>query len=200
MTDSLGWQRFNLLGHSRGAAVATLFAGAYPERVERVVLVEGGLPIVADASHAAENLAEVLLRSRTLRSKSGRIFAERADAIAERARGFTPVTTAAAEILAERSLRKVDGGWQWHADQRLKAGSELRFTRELLRPFIERIACPTLIVMAEESPFADSSLYTDMLQVFPALERHRLPGRHHLHLEGAEGEIARLINAFFRGS
>jgi len=32
--EQLGWARCNLLGHSRGAAIAMLFAGAFPEHVD----------------------------------------------------------------------------------------------------------------------------------------------------------------------
>jgi len=40
--DALGtdWQRVNLVGHSLGGAVALAFASRYPERVERLVLVD----------------------------------------------------------------------------------------------------------------------------------------------------------------
>ncbi|MEO0812696.1 MAG: alpha/beta fold hydrolase, partial [Myxococcota bacterium] len=32
--DALGWERFVLMGHSMGAATASLTAGTYPDRVE----------------------------------------------------------------------------------------------------------------------------------------------------------------------
>ncbi|HNL32158.1 MAG TPA: alpha/beta fold hydrolase, partial [Pseudomonadales bacterium] len=37
--DQLGWQRFHLLGHSRGAGIATLLAAAVPERVISLTLI-----------------------------------------------------------------------------------------------------------------------------------------------------------------
>src|SRR3989442_1788776 len=40
--DALGpdWQRVSIVGHSLGGAVALAFAGSYPQRVERLVLVD----------------------------------------------------------------------------------------------------------------------------------------------------------------
>ena len=39
--DALGWEKSHIVGHSMGTAIATLFAGSYPERVDRIVLIEG---------------------------------------------------------------------------------------------------------------------------------------------------------------
>ena len=120
-----------------------LFAATFPERVDKLVLLEGGLPLTAEADDAPAGLKQALLEARALRGKSGRVFTHRKTAIAERAAGFTKITHASAEILARRSLREVSGGFQWHADQRLKAQSELRLTPEHVL-WIER-AFPWLI-------------------------------------------------------
>ena len=193
---ALGWQRFSLLGHSRGAAVSMLFAGTFPDRVDSLVLLEGGLPIVGEAAEAPANLERVLERTRELRGRGGRVFESREQAIAEGVDGFSPVTTAAAEILARRSLLAVAGGWQWQADQRLKAGSELRLTPELVRAFVDRVSARTLCIMAQESPFADLALYTETLRRFADIEIRRVAGRHHFHLEGAAAAIAAEVNVF----
>ena len=39
--DALGWEKSHLVGHSMGSAVSTLFAGSFPERINRLVLIEG---------------------------------------------------------------------------------------------------------------------------------------------------------------
>ena len=196
VADELGWDRFSLLGHSRGAAAATLFAGTFPDRVERLLLIEGGLPFIGEAAVAPENLAEALERSRELRERSGRVFASRDEAIAERVGGFSPVSPEAAEVLARRSLARVAGGWQWQADQRLKAGSELRLTRELLAAFVGRVTAPVICVLANDSPFGEMELYREMLDFFADIEVHRIDGRHHFHLEGAAEAIAERLVPF----
>jgi pimeloyl-ACP methyl ester carboxylesterase len=196
IADQMGWQTFSLLGHSRGAAVATLVAGTFPERVERVVLLEGAIPIHGEPPQAPNNLAKALTERRQLRRKSGRIFADRQTAILERANGFSKVDVATAEILAERSLRRVDGGYQWHADQRLKAQSEIKLSVDQIAAFIHRIAAPVLLIMAETSPFAGRPEFRELVAQYRDLEQLTLPGRHHFHLEGAEAEIAARASAF----
>jgi pimeloyl-ACP methyl ester carboxylesterase len=196
VADELGWQRFTLLGHSRGGAISMLFAATFPERVDKLILLEGGMPITADASEAPVGLAQALRETRALRGKSGRVFTDRAIAIAERASGFSKVTPAAAEILARRSLREVPGGFQWHADQRLKAQSELRLTPDQARAFTRAVAAPVLLLLAERSPFADRPLYREAQGLFANIEIERVPGGHHCHLEGSEAVIAERIRRF----
>jgi pimeloyl-ACP methyl ester carboxylesterase len=194
--EQLGWPRCNLLGHSRGAAIALLFAGTFPEHVNKVVLIEGGVPVLGLPADAPTTLARSIRDRAALRSKSGRVFASRATAVDERAQGFTKLTTAAAEILARRSLRDVPGGFQWHADQRLKGSAEVRLTREHVRAFIQATKAPVLMVLAERSPFGGTDLYKEMIAMFNDIEVVTLPGGHHLHLEGAETEIAALVRRF----
>jgi pimeloyl-ACP methyl ester carboxylesterase len=196
VADRLGWQRCTLLGHSRGAAISMLFAAAFPERVDKLVLLEGGLPLTAEPNEAPEALARSLREQRALLGKNGRVFKDRAAAIAERAVGFSAVTPAAAEVLARRSLRAVPGGYRWHADQRLKAQSELRFTAEHVRAFARKVTAPVLVLLATDSPFAGWPLYREIPQLFATIEIETLPGRHHLHLEGAEDAIAERIVRF----
>ena len=196
VADQLGLKRCTLLGHSRGAAISMLFAAAFPERVDKLVLLEGGLPITAEADEAPAGLAQALRETRELRGKGGRVFATRATAIAERAAGFSKVTPAAAEILARRSLREVPGGFQWHADQRLKAQSEFRLTRDHVRAFARRVTASVLVLFAGESPFADRPLFREMATLFANVEVDRAPGGHHFHLEGSEAAIAERILRF----
>lgn len=196
VADQLGWQRCTLLGHSRGAGISLLFAATFPERVDKLILLEGGVPVTGEAAEAPAGLAEALLEVRALRGKAGRVFTQRATAIAERAAGFSKVTTAAAEVLARRSLREVPGGYRWHADQRLKAQSELRLTADHVRAFARSVKAPTLLILATESPFADRQLYRELPSLIPNVEVDRAVGGHHCHLEGSEGAIAERIRRF----
>ncbi len=200
VADELGWQRCTLIGHSRGAAISMLFAATFPERVDKLVLLEGGLPITAEPDEAPAGLAQALREARGLRGKAGRVFATRAAAIAERTAGFTKVTPDAAEILARRSLREVPGGFQWHADQRLKAQSEFRLTPDHVRAFARRVTAPVLVLFATQSPFADRPLFREMATLFANVEVDRVPGGHHFHLEGSEGAIAERILRFLATS
>lgn len=197
VADQLGWETFRLIAHSRGAAVATLLAGTYPERVEQLVLIEGGLPLIGNVEEAPETLAMALRQKRDLAKRQGRVFPDWRTAVEERAGGFSPVSFAAAEVLARRSVRSVDGGFRWHSDQRLKARSELQLTAGHVRAFVQRITASVLMFRAAESLFSRWPEYEEMIPLFRRIEVVRLPGRHHLHMEGAEREIAARTRRFF---
>ena len=47
MLDALGVERAVVVGHSMGAFVALVLGDLYPERVSRLVLVDGGLPLAS---------------------------------------------------------------------------------------------------------------------------------------------------------
>ncbi|MCA9779175.1 MAG: alpha/beta fold hydrolase, partial [Candidatus Eremiobacteraeota bacterium] len=49
---SLGWERFVLMGHSMGAGIASLAAGTFPERIEKLILIEGIGPFASPDEEA----------------------------------------------------------------------------------------------------------------------------------------------------
>ena len=58
--EQFGWKRFSLLGHSMGAIVSVLLAGAMPERIERLALIDGVIPFTGEAETAPQKLGESL--------------------------------------------------------------------------------------------------------------------------------------------
>jgi pimeloyl-ACP methyl ester carboxylesterase len=59
--DALGIERITVVGHSMGAFVAVVFAYLHPERVTRLVLVDGGVPLDAPVGLDADQLVAAIL-------------------------------------------------------------------------------------------------------------------------------------------
>lgn len=59
--DALGIDSLPVVGHSMGAFVSVVFAHVAPERVQRLVLVDGGLPLDAPAGLSPEQLVQAIL-------------------------------------------------------------------------------------------------------------------------------------------
>lgn len=59
--DRLGVARTAVVGHSMGAFVSVVFADLYPQRVSRLVLVDGGLPLDVPPGLDADTLVSSIL-------------------------------------------------------------------------------------------------------------------------------------------
>jgi pimeloyl-ACP methyl ester carboxylesterase len=198
VADQLGWDKFHLLGHSRGAAIASLFAGTFPERISHLSLIEGISPLPTTTAAVPTDLAKAILEKQKLSGTRGRLFATREEALQARMQGFIKVNAEAAEILARRSLIEDDGNYLWHADARLKGTSEYRFTPELIFPFLQRIEARTLLVLAGHGLLVDQPGLTEFSSQISRLTTVTLEGSHHLHLEGSEQQVASAILDFLQ--
>ena len=59
--DALGVDRAVVVGHSMGAFVALVFGDLYPDRVSRLVLVDGGLPLDVPAGLSSDEVIQLVL-------------------------------------------------------------------------------------------------------------------------------------------
>jgi len=195
--EQFGWQRFSLLGHSMGAIVAVLLAGAMPERVERLALIDGVVPFTGEATGAPQKLGESLRALLKVDHKRKPVYATFEQAVAARMKGVGAVSWEAAELLAQRGLMPVPGGYTWRTDARLMLPSPLRLSHAHAQAFIQAVACPASLVLAEQGLLVDPDL-RELAQSLP-FELHHLPGGHHLHLDDQVGAaaIAAVFNPFF---
>ena len=204
--DALGWSRFVLVGHSMGAAVASLFAGTLPERVERLVLIEALGPNACAPEEAPARLAGAIAhRARAFQAgpqaraaRPSRAFRD-VEAAAERLlevnRDLDPE---AARLLVARGTRPADPpaeGVVWRSDPRLRELSPMRVTEEHIRAFLRRVSCPTLVIRARQGMPFDEQLLRGRLSCLAGAELAELDGGHHLHLRDP-GPVAEALRRF----
>lgn len=199
VADHLGWQRFALLGHSRGAIIGTLAAGTFPERFIGLGLVEGVLPEPAPPQEAPLQLASAIEGLRALRHKKPSIYPDLEIAIKARERGIFPLSYEAAKALTLRGVVSKQEGFSWSTDPRLMAPSVLKMSREQLAAFLARVDAPVKLLLANEGLPKLYENYMHEVQQFPQLDYELLDGGHHLHMEQQSGLIAEKLNFFFAG-
>lgn len=183
---ALGWDRFCLLGHSLGAAVASVLTAAIPDRVQRLALIEGLGPLSEAPKHTAERLAKALGDEVRKRGRTAPIYGSREDAVRRLEAAMSRLGRTSAETLVARGLREVEGGFTWRSDPRLRLPSRVRLTEEQVLALLGAIECPTLLVRASDGfPFVPEpmSARVDALRDATMVE---LPGGHHLHLDTPE--------------
>lgn len=197
VAEQFGWQRFSLLGHSMGAIVSVLLAAAMPERIERLALIDGLIPYTGEADTAPQKLGEALKAQLALNGKSKPVYSEFARAVEARMRGVGAVSREAAELLAQRGLMPVPGGFTWRTDSRLTLPSPLRLTHAHALAFVRSLHCPTQLVLAQQGLLLAQPGISQLVESL-AIEVAQLPGGHHLHLDDDTGAglVADCFKAF----
>ncbi|MDR9750415.1 alpha/beta hydrolase [Pseudomonas sp. SZMC_28357] len=195
VAEQLGFKRFGLLGHSMGAIVSVVLAGALPERITHLALIDGVIPPTASHDNAAERMGMALQAQLDLQAKRKPVYSNLERAIEARMRGLVAVSREAAELLGQRGLMPVAGGYTWRTDSRLTLASPLRLSDEQALSFVQRIACPTQLVVAADGMLAK---HHELLERLP-FACEQLPGGHHLHLNDEAGAelVADCFNRFF---
>lgn len=195
VAEQLGWERFALLGHSLGAIVSVVIAGSFPERVTQLALIDGLVLRSGPEADAAERMGQALQAQLDLQHKRKSVHPTLDRAIEARMKGMVAVSREAAELLAQRGLMPVPGGYSWRSDSRLTLPSPLRLSEEQAMSFIRRVSCPTTLVVAKQGMLASHS---ELLEQLP-FNLEWLAGGHHLHLNDEAGAIlvADCFNRFF---
>lgn len=198
VAEVLGWKRFRLLGHSRGAIICAYFASCFPERVEQLALIDGisGDPVaVADAPI---QMADALRSLLALQRKSHRIYPDVETAMRARMQGLYPLTEFAARPLTLRGINPVAGGVQWASDIRLLAATPLKFTQEHVIAFLSRIRAPTLLILARDGIVKHYPRVGEFVAQFARINLCWMDGGHHLHLEAQCAAVAARVQDFFQ--
>ncbi|MAY33029.1 MAG: alpha/beta hydrolase [Rhodovulum sp.] len=199
--DQLGWDRCVLLGHSRGAIIATLFAAALPEKVQALIALDALLPEPAAPDSFVRTLRAFLDENRKSKLRRPRLFKARSAYIdRRRAQGnSTPV----AEALADRALEQVPEGFRMRGDLRLFASSAVRLTQAQLETVLRSLQCPVLNIWAKDSTDRSAEKTQALIALSKALAPQyqviELPGDHHFHLEPCIAhEISRFVLQLLR--
>ena len=193
--DALGWQTFSMLCHSMGAAAATLAAGTFPERIERMVLIDGLGPWSTAPDKTPEQLAEGLVERKALLDKNSRTFTSREAATKVIAELYGLSRKNAAPLIERGLVGREDGGFSFSYDLMLRGASLMRLTEAQVMAFLERIACPTLLLRPTNGWPADAEQMQRRTGAIEPLRTVEVEGNHHVHLEHPE-RLASTIQDF----
>lgn len=196
VADELKLDKLRIVGHSMGASIASLLAGSFPERVEKLCLIEGVAPLVYEAEKLPELMAEALNKRGKMRNKRLKPYPSLEEAVQARINGRFPVSEQASRWLVSRGAVHGEDGVYWRNDPSLVLPSILRMTEDQVQAFLRRISAEVDLVLGEEGLELDRM--DERAACIAQMIIHRLPGNHHLHLEPEAAKmIADLINGWF---
>lgn len=182
-----------LFGHSMGGSIAALVAGAFPEMLTRLVLVEGLGPIPSDTA-PPDRMRQWIDEVNARRGRPSKPMSLE-DAQQRLQRAHPRVAPEVLKRVAQASTRRVEGGYVWAYDPLHRTRSPMSTHAADFNTFLARIACPTLLVEGAESPFAEWAT-DDRRNLVRQLSQAKLPDAGHMiHLERPEA-LARLVGEF----
>ena len=142
-------RQINLLGHSMGGAVSTLYAASLPDRVKSMVLIESIGPLTAKPEDGVVLLNRSVSQRAALAGKRKPIYTTFDQALTARA-DVSEIDKHLIKPLVERALVKVEDGYTWRADSRLRITSPFRMSETHLLKILENIEAPVLLIEGEK--------------------------------------------------
>ncbi|MBV34266.1 alpha/beta fold hydrolase [Kangiella spongicola] len=189
--DILKLEKPKLLAHSMGAALSTIYAGVFPDKIDSIVSIDALGALVTSPENTIKQLAKALEQRRAKRSRK-RYFKDLETAAKARAQ----VSELPVDILLpliERGVTLCEDGYQWSSDSRLKHLSWLRLTEAQMKVIMETITCPVLVIMAKEGLYEEYPEIEKRFDYLKNVKRVDLDGGHHLHMQFADNVAEEII-------
>jgi len=192
--DSLAWPSCHLVGHSLGAAVASVYAAMAPERVRSLVMLDAVGPITGSADSGTERLRNSLnsIRSGPRPKKSYPSL----EAMMTARQLNSELSDASARLICERAARRLDTIYEWTSDPALHWVSPVLLTEDLVLNYLRHIEAPVLTITATPfAPYVSEKKYEARRAAIPNGRHELRPGHHHFHMDQPDA-IAAMVMSF----
>jgi lipase len=154
LLDHLGIEKVVLTGHSMGAFVAVVTADRHPDRVERMVLVDGGLPLDVPAGMSTDEVMQAVLGPAIARLS--RVFPTResyVDFWREHPAFGGGVSPGLAAYFDYDLVETPDGFVSGVSIDRVREDTGTQLDPDVLPPALERLRVPTTLLRAPRGLF-----------------------------------------------
>jgi pimeloyl-ACP methyl ester carboxylesterase len=198
VANQLQWEHFSLLAHSMGAEVSAHIIGLYPDRIERLFAIEGYAESVSNERWLKLHRDSI---DTNLTKKAGtlRVFPNQEE-MAQSVAKFTGQTLDSARILVERGSKKVDGGFSWASDPRVRWSDALGITYEQMDHNVASFNGEILVVGANGGLKWYRADLERLASGFENFQFITADGSHHMHMDADTTQLVQLIQNFFNDS
>ena len=190
--DALSLGRAALIGHSLGGNIAALFASRNPDRVSRLVMIDSGPALGADAWRRASSDV----------SEQARAYDGIADYRKLLGLAYPLAAPAALDRLARTSLvQRRDGRFEPKLDpallELLGTEDELRQTEATLWDALAKLRCPVLLARGERSAMLPDDVARKMTgSAIAQAQLAQIPNAGHAVMFDNAPDLAREVSAF----
>lgn len=151
--ETIGRAPYTIIGHSLGGGVSLQYAGTFPEKVSKLVTIEGlgGLGWQRERRPAHERMRAWIESMHRLEGRTLHTYPTIDDATRRMREANRHLSPELARFLTEHGVRETAGGFTWKFDNYTHAGSPYEFNMEDARDLWNQITCPMLILWGKES-------------------------------------------------
>lgn len=152
--EAIGRAPYTIIGHSLGGGVTLQYAGTFPEKVTRLVSIEGlgGLGWSSGQRRPAHiRMRQWVESMRKLEGRQLHNYPTLDDATERMVEANRHLSPELARHLTITGTRPADHGYTWKFDNFTHAGSPYEFNMEDARDLWNQIRAPMLILWGEES-------------------------------------------------
>jgi len=145
--------RARVISHSLGGAIAMLAAGAFPEKLDRLVEIEGaGARIDEDDTRLyPRRFRDWVMRNRAREQQAMHVYPTFKEAVARMQEANRNLDPKMAEHLARWASTRIDGGYIWKFDPWVRIRMVNEIHSEEMIEIWRNIDCPLLHLIGERS-------------------------------------------------
>ena len=189
------WKAKNIVAHSMGAMVATLFAAAFPEKVKTLTLIDAVGLMTLDNSQVTVQLREGVLSRLSIKKSKQQSFSR--EAVIKARMRITDLQLEHCKLIIDRNLKKQGQGYTWRSDPRLRTVSPYRYSNEQAKQVLSDLDVPIQLIYGDKGiPLVEKNLAL-FKENLSDIAITKLSGGHHIHMEQSEliaQEIRQFIN------
>lgn len=194
LIENQGWQQIDIIGHSMGGMVATLFTSAFNEKVKQLLLIEA-IGLITESESPSEQLRKGLLSRLQLAGKQKNIHKNIDSAIQARM-NVSDLANEPARLLVERGLEQARNGVTWRSDPKLRNTSLQRYSLKQAVQIVANVHCPITLIRGDTG----FDMVQQGIKVFAEhmanFQQFTIKGGHHPHMQSTQ-ELLNIVEDLY---
>ena len=215
VASQLGWKKFSMISHSMAAEYSLLYAGTFPQDVERLILLDGFIAEINEKLVEAPDVLAEHTKAMLKETAPLRLYPDLETMTLKLQQDIKELDEESAKILLARGTKQVPGGYMFTYDRHLLPPkyvnyginygyfrNPFQFSFDDYRSFFRRIRCQILLLKASEvASFMTLNTKTKHEELVNIIQRNssviikEVSGNHYVHLNNPLA-ISPLVNSF----
>ncbi|MGD0075111.1 MAG: alpha/beta hydrolase [Candidatus Binataceae bacterium] len=198
LIGAIAHEPVTLIGHSLGAAISLQYSGTFPERVKRLIAIEGLGPPSSMLKHlpAHIRMQQWVSEMRVLAQRKVREYKTIDEALARMREANPRLTVEQARHLTIHGVRRnEDGTYSWKFDNYTRATSPYLFNIADASEIWQQITSPCLLILGDDS-WASEWEKDGRFRFFRSAERVTIKNAGHWVHHDQLGEFLKVAHGF----